>query len=463
MFVGRAPWVAILALVAIVLAAGCGSSSSSGSGSSIGKVQLVNGVIDSPQLWIEISDADGDVIESVSSFDFQQASALLSLARGQYEIDIYYEDPDTGFEERLLSSDLDVHRNTIYLGVLSGTFANSQLDWYEKDDSDITDSEDELELQAVNLSSESVSVYLGDTSQGLNDDTLVATIASGVVSDPVTLEYDDDADYHVRVTADGSSDLSYDSGEISVSESTRSTFFVTDSTGPDSEGHSVFIVRDSSTLTFPNELAQAGFRVINGVSDAAQVQVTVTVSATGEVLFDQLLTPDEVSTPVVVSPDFVDVEAVVDGVTTLSATVSLSADEGYSIIVAGSVVEDDLSIRANTLDSRVVANAINLHFINALPETDDEDISEVDFYALPLGESLSETAPEATGVNYLEGVSFTIGATAYDLVVTTSGTLSILAGPARIFPAGGERVIAVALEAAGGGRPYRVELTVEED
>lgn len=450
-------WVA-----ATLVVFGCGSSSSSG-GNSSGLVQLINGVIDSPNLTVEISNSDDDVVEAVSSFGFQQASTLVSLARGTYTIEVYFEDPATGFEERLLSSEIDVRRNTIYTGLLNGTFADSQLSWFEKDESDVTDTEEEIELQVINLSSDTVAVYLGDTSAGLRAESLVATVAPGNVTDPSTADYDDDADYQLRLTPDSSSDIFYDSGIISVSESSRNTIVINDNVGPDPNSRAVFIVRDSSSITLVNDLAQSGFRMVNSVADVADVGATVEVAATGNELFDGILPLDEVSDLTVVESDFVDVEARAPSTSasSLTATVSLSPDTAYSIVIAGSSLEDDVSIRANEIDVRSVANSINIHFINALRETDDEDISEVDFYALPLGDSLSDTAPSATGINYLQGRSFTVGATAYDLVVTTAGTLSILAGPSRIFPVGGERMIAVATEAAGGGRPFRVELAVE--
>ena len=444
---------------------GCGSSDSGGGGNSTGRIQMINGIIDTPNLSVEISDSDGDVIETISGLSFQNASALLSLSRGTYEVDVYYEDPDTGFEERLLSGEIDVRRNTIYIGLLNGVFADSQLTWHEKDEGDVTDTDDEIELQAINLSSDSMSVYLGDTSQALNAETLIATVAPGNVSDPVTFDYDDDADYHIRLTADGSTDLVYDSSVISIAESTRNLVLINDSIGPDPDSRSVSLVRDSNTTSHPNDLARAGFQVVNAVSDAVDVSVVVEVSATADELLDSLLLPDEVSPLIVVDPEFVDVEVLApsDATSSNTTTVSMGADTAYSILVAGASLEDDVSIRANEMDLRRVANSINIHFVNGLRETDDEDVNDVDVYALPLGDSLSETTPSATGVGYLEGTSVIVGATPYDLVVTTAGTLSILAGPARIFPEGGERVIAIATEAAGGGRPFKIELAIDAD
>ncbi|MEM9620105.1 MAG: DUF4397 domain-containing protein [Pseudomonadota bacterium] len=456
----------ILLLLALLMATvtGCGSSSSSSSDGT-GQVQLINGMPDSPQFRVEINDSDDDLVETVSVFGFQQASNLVSLSRGTYTIEVFFEDPETGFDERFLNSEIDVRDNTIYQGVLHGTYANSQLTWYDKDEGNVTDTEEEFEVQVINLSQDTVTTYLGDTNEGLTTATTVATVVAGNISDPQILDFAEDTDYTVRLTADGSSELLYDSGTVTIGESTRNTIVVNGSVGPDPDSPALFIVRDASVIVFPNELANASLRMINAVNDVADAEVQIDVSATGEVVLDEILSLDAVSNAVRLAPDFIDVEVVTPNASasSLTTTVSLAADTAYSIIVAGSALEDDVSIRANEMDVRSVANALNIHFINALRETDDEDINVVDLYTLPLGDTLSTTTPAATSVSYLEGVSVTVGATAYDLVVTTGGTLSILAGPARIFPNGGERVIAVATEAVGGGRPFRLTLTETDE
>ncbi len=448
----------------VCLLCACGSSSSGGSGGSSGFVQIINGMEDSPTLFAEIEE-DGDLLETVNNLGFRGASSLLSLGRGAYEVDLYFEDPDTGFNERLLATEIDVQRNTVHLGILSGSFADPQFTWVDKPDSDVVGGDDEeVELQALNLSSDSVSVYLGDEDDGLNAETLVATVAAGIASDPVVVEFDDDASYTARVTLDGDSDILYDSGTISIPEATRRTLVVTDATGPDPATKSLFVVSDAGTQFYANGVARSGFRVINALSDAGDIRAGIEISSSGEVLADATLLFGQATDLTVALPTFVDaiISAPSGASDVTSVTASLNEDTAYTFIVGGSLLEDDVAVRVNELDLRTVAISINVHLVNTLGETDDEDISEVDFYALPLGESLSDIAPAASGVGFLEGVSRILPATAYDLVVTTAGTQSILAGPARIFPGGGEQVLVVAAEAAGGGEPYQVLTQIEQ-
>ncbi|MEM1433483.1 MAG: hypothetical protein AAGG11_05470 [Pseudomonadota bacterium] len=452
----RNPAARIGLLLAILWAAGCGSDESSDSG--LGLVQIVNGIVDSPDLLIEIEE-DGDLAETVNALGFQRASRLTSLSRALYEFDIFFEDPEDGFNERLLSSELEVRRNTVYLGVLSGSFSNPLLTWYERPEGTVTDADSEdIELLAINLSSESVAVYLGDDSDGLAAESLVATLAPGSVSSPLLVAHDDDADYRARVTLDGSDTIVYDSDRITIPVGSRQTLLVTDPTGPDPDTKSLVILSDSSAIAYGNVAAGSGFRMINALADAADIRTEVVLSAAGTSVTGQTLLFGEATALIAADATFIDVDtfAPAAAATASTTTVSLSSDTAYVIVTAGTVLEEDVSVRATELDLRSVANSVNIHLINALNETDDEDISAVDFYALPLGDSLADTAPAATNVGFLEGRNTLLPATAYDLVVTTAGTQSILAGPARVFPSGGERVLSVAAESAGGGLPNQI-------
>jgi hypothetical protein len=446
-----------MALVVVLLAcSACGSDESSDSGT--GFVQFVNGIQDAPTLLVEIEE-DGDLIESVSALAYAGASGLTSFARGAYEVDFYYEDPEDGFNQRLLAGELEVRRNTIYLGLLTGSFDNPLLTWIEKPEGTVTDADSEdIELQVINLSEESLSFYLGDDDDGLAAESLVTTIASGQTSTPVLRAYDDDADYRVRLTRDGSDEIIYESVSLSISQATRQILVATESVGPDPAAKSLFAVGDSGAIALANSVANSGIAVFNAVPDAADAKLLVETSASGEVLVDASLLYGGATELLVADASFIDVETRVpaNAIVPTRTTVSLSSDTAYLIIAAGNALEDDVSVRANELALRSIANAVNAHLVNALSETDDEDVSAVDFYALPLGDSLSDTLPAATSVGFLEGRNAILPATPYDLVVTTAGTQSILAGPSRFFPEGGERQISVAAENAGGGLPNQI-------
>ena len=180
--------VMLVAITALLTVTGCGSDSD-GSPQS-GLLQLVNGLNDTPTLAFEVRDSNGDVIGVENSFGFQQASALLVLPEGNYEVEFSFDDPGTGFEESLLISEIAVRADTINFGLLEGEFATASLRWLETAESDVTavkaEGEDDLlELRALNLSSSTAAVYVGDASAAPAADNLVATVATGNFSDSV--------------------------------------------------------------------------------------------------------------------------------------------------------------------------------------------------------------------------------------------------------------------------------------
>ena len=458
--------------VAVLLAAvGCGSSDDSSDES--GYLQLINGLNDSPVLKFELRDDEDDVVVSSESFGYRRASALLVLNEGVYQLEINVDDPTSGFEDLLESREIDIHAETIQTFVLEGSLDDNSLRLIEKDIGEITDAreddeDDLLELQIINLSADTVSVYVADEVDRPDQENLVGTVASGSHSDPIEFVYDEDAEYRVRLTADASEDLLFESNEVDFSPNTRTTIIVNDSAGPDPDSLNVWLVRDNGTAPQQNQLAKSGFRVVNLVQDVGDAAITITNDVGDENLFSDTLAPTDVGAFTLADSGFVRIEARAPSAAEVVETVSVSldADTAYSFLVTGSGSQADggLLMRANEMGVRSVANSINVHFINALPETDEEDVDEVDFYALGDGDSLSSSSAALSGVGYLEGGSVVLDAKSYRFLVTTRNTHSILAGPEPLSaPQGHAKYIVTVSEAIGGGTPNVLNVAHQDE
>lgn len=440
----------------------CGSSDDSSDPDS-GYLQLINGLNDSPDLKFELRDDEDDVVVSSESFGFQRASALLVLSEGVYQLEVNVEDPIGGFEDVLLEREIDIHGDILKTFVLEGSLASNTFRLIEKDIGDLAearedDADDLLELQVINLSADTVSVYVADDVDRPDQENLVGTVASGSHSDAVDFVYDEDAEYRVRLTADASDELIFESNEVEFSPNTRTTIVVNDNVGPDPDSLSVWLVRDNSTASQRNRFAKSGFRVVNLVQDVADAAIVITNDVGDENLFSDNMAPTDIGAFTRADSGFVRVEARAPSDAELLETgsVSLDPDIAYSLLVTGSGVQANggLLMRANQMNFRSVANSINVHFINALSETDEEDVNAVDFYALGDDDSLSGSSPVLSGVGYLEGGSIVLDAKSYRFLITTRNTHSILAGPEPLSPPqGGEKYIIAASEAIGGGTP----------
>ena len=463
----------IVMSVAMLLAAvGCGSSDDSSSPAS-GHLQMINGLNDSPDLKFELRDDENDVVASSESFGFQRASALLDLSEGVYELEITVDDPNSGFEDELIQREIEIHKDVIQTVVLEGSLASNAVRVIEKDVGDLEepreDGEDDLlELQVINLSADTVSVYLADEADRPDQENLVGTVASGSQSDPVDFVFDEDADYRVRLTADASEELLFESNEVEFSPNTRTTIVVHDNVGPDPSSRNVWLVRDDGTASQQNRLAKSGFRVVNLAQDAADAAITVTNDVGDVDLFSATMSPLDIGSFTRANSGFVRIEAHAPSGAAAreTASVSLDPDTAYSLLVTGSGGQsgNGLLMRANVMNFRSVANSINVHFINALSETDVEDINEVDFYALDDNDSLSGSSPVLSGVGFLQGGSVVLDAKSYRFLITTANTHSILAGPEPLpAPEGRSKYIVTASEAVGGGTPLILRVNPQDE
>lgn len=456
-------------LVAVI---GCGSSDDSSNPES-GYLQVINGLNDSPDLKLELRDDGDDLVVSSESFGFQRASALLALNEGVYQLEINSEDPESGFEDLLLEREIDIHADVIQTLVLEGALATSTFRLIEKDAGDISEvredgEDDRLQLQVINLSASTVSVYVADEVDRPDQENLVGTVASGAHSDAIEFVFDADADYRIRLTDDASDELLFESNEVNFAPNTRATIVVNGNVGPDPDSRNVWLVRDDGTAPQQNRLARSGFRVVNLVQDVADAAISITKDVGDADLFTATMLPMDIGSFTRTNPGFVRIEArAPSGATALeTASVSLDPDTAYSLLVTGSGGQADggLLMRANEMDLRPVGNAINVHFLNALAETDQNDVTEVDFYALGDDDSLSGSSPVLSSVGYLQGGSIVLAAKSYRFLVTTANSHSILAGPEPLAaPQGRGQYIVSASEALGGGTPNILSVALQDE
>ena len=249
---------------------------------------------------------------------------------------------------------------------------------------------------------------------------------------------------------------------------TRATIVVNDNVGPDPDSRNVWLVRDDGTAPQQNRLARSGFRVVNLVQDVADAAISITNDVGDADLFTATMLPMDIGSFTRTNPGFVRMEArAPSGATALeTASVSLDPDTAYSLLVTGSGGQADggLLTRANEMDLRPVGNAINVHFLNALAETDQNDVTEVDFYALGDDDSLSGSSPVLSSVGYLQGGSIVLAAKSYRFLVTTANSHSILAGPEPLAaPQGRGQYIVSASEALGGGTPNILSVALQDE
>lgn len=447
---------ALALCLAALLMFGCGSNDDDDDPIPLdGVLQIVNAIVDSPSLTVNIIDS-ADEETSGGTLSFQSASSLMTMAGGMYSLNITYEDPITGGDEEFITDyQLEVSRDTVHTVVLWDSFTSPDVLLLEKPIGEVDgDDSEDFEVQFLNLSTgTSLDVHFSDPALSLGSPT--TTLSVGGNSEPLLLPADS---YRIRVTEPGVDKVLYDSGAIDIPERSRRTVIFTNNVGPDPTTRSAFVATELGTNIFPNEVARSGLRIVNAIADEANVSIEVLDSTSQNLIQAATLDFPDITDFISVDPNFLNVAVEVasnPGVVT-SSTVSLNEDTFFTLVIAGSGIADSISIRATSADHRPVATVANLHFINALRTTDIEDFNRVDLYALPIGDSLADAAPKFSQIEFLGSSSSTLPATGFDLVVTTAGTQSILAGPIRLTVEGSTSLLVVAAEGFGGGTPFQI-------
>lgn len=420
---------------------------------------VINAIPDSPVLTITLNvtdGSDGDVDENVAVLDFQRAASF-DLDILDVSMEVTYIDQDSGLATVLIGEvPIDMSQDTLHAVVLSGTFQNPDFLQLNRAEGDLADSEDEAELQLINLSNIEPATFelLGATDQSLAS----RSVSSGLTSDVFRISSDQLYEMSVR---DVSAEI-VEAGTLTLFTGNRANLILTENPGGDHP--LLFLATNSGAVTeFKNLLEPPRLRVLNAVYDRESLNISISDSFTNVVQnqfeLDFAATGDYFATSL--ESVFLDV-SYLDGGESVTNIVSLDEDSAYTLVVAGTAAtpssvlaeSDDRSIA--TMSQVMLLNAANI-VVNA--GSDDEDTLHLDFYLLQDGESLEDVSPQASGLDFLDVASVKLPAQPTILVATESGTNLILAGPVPVEIADASRVVVAAVETVGGGLPLGLSVS----
>ncbi len=457
----NSPVVWSVLLAAVFLTTGCNKDDDPSGPVTIveGSLQIANAIVDSRLLTFRIKATSSDDWNELAELGFRQATQMGIAPAEDYDIEVTYFDPLAAEQTNLVPDfQFTMVVETIYTLILHGEFASPELLLLEKPSADFdTGDGAEIEVRVVHAGTVDVlDVYLGDPNATIGTTTPLVTLIPGEWTDPLRVA---SGLNRLRVTQAGDTQVVYDSETFNVVSRSLRTIVLHDNVGPDASTTSAFLLTENGTIEYPNEVARAGFRVLNAVSDEDSITVTIVDSASEESLDTVTLAYTEITAFSAIDAAFVDVSvaaASTPGVEAKRTTVSLNQGTFYTITIGGSIADDSLAVRSSTSPQRRIATSANLHFINTLRETDDANNPRIDVYVLDVGDALEDDFPILTQFGFLSSSAVTMPAKLMDVVVTTSGTNAILLGPIRIDLVARSSIIAVAAEAAGGGEPYQM-------
>lgn len=418
---------------------------------STGFLRLVNTLPDSPTLLAGI---DGQTLTRVS---FAQATGLQQLTVGKYAIDVAYLDAN-GTQVALINKEqISLAAEEQATVFIVGTLNDKHTHAVTNQNSTITAGSAEVQVMQTVASPANLDVYLTADGADLATATKLTTVAFDTASDLTTVS--SGANYQLRVTKAGTTDVQYDSGVFTIDDMTRVMFVVVDYFGPGGNGIRVMQLTNQNSNVFPNEVLPGALRLANMIADVTNVPaVDFYVGPVGGVL--ALVLPGVGFGTVTALQDFLPAGTfdckltVANDPSTVLFTGTITLDPGDTRTLVAIQRAGSVTARATLDTTRPVSGEGQLEIINAAPTA-----GALDTFLLVPPKTPADSAASVVNQPVLTfaGAVKAPSTTAYDVAFTATTTTTPIAGPDSLVIADGGIYSIYAIDAAGGGGPYQIQ------
>lgn len=416
------------------------------------RLRVVHAVDDGPLLTFVVSE------QQRAQLDFGQASPILETILGNISVDVDYVDPDkralTSLLQNIPMTTINGHVVTF---VVYGSFAAPLS--LTSDTVLHTLDAGQCEIQYINVSRESVDIYLTDASEALANVPPSLTLATGGFSD--TLVEPANANYRLRVTPENDSTVVYDSDAFPIDEGVRTLVLVRDSFGPRTDALGATFADELATIVFPNVVDTVAIRALDAVADETSIDADITDQDSTTTILSTPLVYEELSPFTDTDPTTVTyaygVASDPGNIAYQVANVSLTPSQFDTFVAAGSSTNQTLNgIFAARPNMRPVATVGRFQVINA-----SESAGTVDVYYMKSGFVPQDGVPTLNSLVYLASAQSSVYAGPVDIYVTQAGTKDILVGPIAVDVVSHDLRLLYITDAAGGGTPVNVTIFTE--
>ena len=426
--------------------AGCGSGYSGGQYQGAAPVttsflRVVNTVPDSPTLLAGVDNAN------LARVSFAQATGLQQTLSGPYSLNVNYLDATGTTVPAITPQALTLLADEQTTAFVIGTLGAARTKLVVHAVPNISAGSAQVQVVQTAAAAGTLDVYLTDAAADLATATKLTTVAFEQASDLATIT--SGANYRLRVTAPGSSNVLYDSGAFSIGDMTRLMFVVVDYFGSGGAGFRVIALNNQAATTFPQEVLPGAFRVANMIADVP--------------LLDLYLGP-VAGTPVFHNVAFGSVAALqqftagtlnytltIAGTANALATGSVALNPGDTRTLVASRNGASVAARATVDSTRPVSGRGQLQIINAAASA-----GALNCYVTKPGDALGTSTAATLDQPLLTFATAVASAGTFDVVFTPTTDLSVAAGPEPLVVASGGIYTIYAADAAGGGAPYQI-------
>jgi hypothetical protein len=261
-----------IVIATVISLSACGGSDDDSSGE--GYVKLYNTATNSPAIYLTVdedfSTSDDDIEVTYSGVAYGSSSNTNTVENGNYFYELAWQDGDSTdssdltvvYEDGLEISDESIHLIVISEDILAPSVTTYDIDIIDDDD-DVT--YDLFNFRVLNMFADSagIDVYLSQADETFNEADFIGQYAYQELSVNQKLDQDD---YIFYITSAGSSEILFQSNEVSFSYSAQYVMAVRENTGVGASPYMLDKMSNSSIESFIDADSEAQFNAYNAIS-----------------------------------------------------------------------------------------------------------------------------------------------------------------------------------------------------
>lgn len=262
----------LLIVTAIFSLSACGGSDSADSAE--GYVKLYNTANNSPSIYLTIdedfSTSDDDIEVTYNGVPYGSASNTNIVKNGSYFYQLAWQDGDSTDSSDLTvvhSDDVKIDNDTIRFIAISEDIQAPLVTTFDieviDDEDDVTYDRFNFRILNMHAGNEGIDVYLSKADETFNEAVLIGQYAYQELSENQKFDQDD---YIFYITTSGSSEVVFQSNEISFSYSNQYIIALRENTGVGSSPYVLDKMSNSSIETFIDTDSEAKFNAYNAIS-----------------------------------------------------------------------------------------------------------------------------------------------------------------------------------------------------
>ncbi|MFT4928954.1 MAG: hypothetical protein ACI8WB_005074 [Phenylobacterium sp.] len=252
------------ALGGVLLAAGLGTLlSACGGGSSddeaTGYFKFYNASANSPSIYLSLDDTD------YPGVNFSQSSSMYEVDNSSFDLSLAWKEGSDDYNT-FIEQEVNFDNGQVDLMMLVGDINNPEFVTYQFKEEDPDTEDEQFTFRFINMHNlaSANDVYLAKNDQTFNEATLLGSYSYQEMSDSLYADLDT---YKLYLTEAGSTEVLYESNDITFSNTSQYVMVIKANSGPSNSNYAIDKLNKSSgVVEYPDKESRAQVRFYNGLT-----------------------------------------------------------------------------------------------------------------------------------------------------------------------------------------------------